>query len=67
MRLPAIAIDQDGLVAEANAAADAIFDDDVRIKNRRIFVRDLQARAILTEGLIYPQVPGKALCRQACL
>ena len=50
MRLPAIAIDQDGFVAEVNAAADAIFDDDIRIKDRRIFFRDPQARALLSKA-----------------
>ncbi|MGH6842603.1 MAG: hypothetical protein ACREDV_11010, partial [Methylocella sp.] len=45
MRLPAIALDQDGFVAEVNAAAEAIFDNDVKIKERRLFVRDAAARA----------------------
>ena len=49
MRLPAIALDQDGFVAEVNAAAEAIFDNDVKIKDRRLFVRDPAARALLKE------------------
>jgi hypothetical protein len=40
MRLPAIALDQHGFVAEVNAAAEAVFDNDFRIKDRRLFVRD---------------------------
>ena len=49
MRLPAIALDQDGFVAEVNAAAETIFDNDVKIKDRRLFVRDPAARALLKE------------------
>ncbi len=50
MRLPAIALDQDGFAAEVNAAAEAIFDNDVKIKDRRLFVRDAAARALLKEA-----------------
>jgi DNA-binding CsgD family transcriptional regulator len=49
MRLPAIALDQHGFVAEVNAAAEAVFDNDVKIKDRRLFVRDPAARALLKE------------------
>ncbi|MGQ0444224.1 MAG: helix-turn-helix transcriptional regulator, partial [Beijerinckiaceae bacterium] len=49
--LPAIALDQDGFVAEVNAAAEAIFDNDVKIKERRLFVRDAAARALLNEAI----------------
>jgi DNA-binding CsgD family transcriptional regulator len=51
MRLPAIVLDQDGLVAEVNAAAEAVFDNDFRIKDRRLFVRDPTARALLKEAI----------------
>ncbi|MFZ3326593.1 MAG: hypothetical protein WA231_12150, partial [Methylocella sp.] len=51
MRLPAIALDQDGFVADVNAAAEAIFDTDVKIKERRLFVRDAAARALLKEAI----------------
>ncbi|PNE09528.1 MAG: hypothetical protein CR217_19650 [Beijerinckiaceae bacterium] len=51
MRLPAIALDQDGFVAEVNAAAEAIFDTDVKIKERRLFVRDAAARVLLNEAI----------------
>jgi DNA-binding CsgD family transcriptional regulator len=49
MRLPAIALDQTGFVADVNAAADAVFDDNVKIKDRRLFVRDPAARVLLKE------------------
>jgi DNA-binding CsgD family transcriptional regulator len=51
MRLPAIALDQDGFVAEVNAAAETIFDNDVKIKGRRLFVRDPAAQALLNEAI----------------
>jgi DNA-binding CsgD family transcriptional regulator len=51
MRLPAIALDQHGFVAEVNAAAEAIFDNDFRIKDRRLFVRDPEARELLKEAI----------------
>jgi DNA-binding CsgD family transcriptional regulator len=49
MRLPAIALDQTGFVADVDSAADAVFDDNVKIKDRRLFVRDPAARALLKE------------------
>jgi DNA-binding CsgD family transcriptional regulator len=51
MRLPAIALDQHGFVAEVNAAAETIFDNDVKIKDRRLFVRDPAARALLKDAI----------------
>src|SRR5436853_7862663 len=51
MRLPAIALDQHGFVAEVNAAAEAVFDNDFKIKDRRLFVRDPAARALLKEAI----------------
>src|SRR5580700_5579712 len=51
MRLPAIALDQHGFVADVNAAAEAIFDNDVKIKDRRLFVRDFAARVLLKEAI----------------
>ena len=51
MRLPAIALDQHGFVAEVNAAAEAVFDNDFRIKDRRLFVRDTAARALLKDAI----------------
>jgi DNA-binding CsgD family transcriptional regulator len=51
MRLPAIALDGQGLVADTNAAAQAVFDDDVKVKDRRLFLRDSEARAQLKDVL----------------
>lgn len=51
MRLPAIALNQHGLVIDVNIAAGAVFDDDVMIKDKRLFVRDLQARGRLKASL----------------
>ena len=51
MRLPAIALDQHGFVAEVNAAAETIFDNDVKIKDRRLFVRDPAARVLLKDAI----------------
>jgi hypothetical protein len=39
MRLPAIALDRHGFVVDANAAAEVVFDDNVKIKDHRLFVR----------------------------
>jgi DNA-binding CsgD family transcriptional regulator len=51
MRLPAIALDRRRFVVDVNAAADAVFDNDVKIKDKRLFVRDLEARALLKASL----------------
>ena len=51
MRLPAIALDQHGFVADVNAAADAVFDQNIKIKDKRLFVRDLGARTLLKEAI----------------
>ena len=51
MRLPAIAIDQHGFVVDVNTTADAVFDHNIKIKDRRLFVRDSDARALLKEAI----------------
>jgi hypothetical protein len=51
MRLPAIAIDQHGFVADVNAAADVVFDNDIKIKDRRLFIRNPDARTHLKEAI----------------
>jgi DNA-binding CsgD family transcriptional regulator len=51
LRLPAIALDRHGFVAEVNASAEAVFDNDFRINDRRLFVRDPEARALLNDAL----------------
>src|SRR4029077_14334465 len=52
VRLPAIALDQHGFVAEVNAAAETIFDNDIKIKDRRLFVRDPAARILLKDAIV---------------
>src|SRR5208282_54324 len=51
MRLPAIALDQHGLVADVNAAAEAVFDQNINIKDRRLFVRNPDARTLLKNAV----------------
>jgi DNA-binding CsgD family transcriptional regulator len=51
MRLPTIALDQHGFVAGVNAAADAVFDHNIKIKDKRLFVRDPDARTLLKEAV----------------
>ncbi len=51
MRLPAIALDQHGFVADVNAAAEAVFDQNINIKDRRLFVRDPDARTLLKNAV----------------
>ncbi len=51
MLVPAISIDREGLVVDVNAAADAIFDDDLTISHQRLIVRDVEARAALKASL----------------
>ena len=47
MHLPAIALDRCGFVVDVNTAAAVVFDDDVKVKDKRLFVRDLEARKLL--------------------
>ena len=51
MSLPAIALDRHGFAIEANAAAEAVFDDNIKIKDRRLFVRDPDSRSILKQAI----------------
>jgi DNA-binding CsgD family transcriptional regulator/PAS domain-containing protein len=44
---PAITIDRSGFVLDANPAASALFDADIRIRNRRLVVHDPEARSCL--------------------
>ena len=50
--MPAIAIDQHGFVADVNAAADVVFDDDIKIKDRRLFIRNPNAGSTSRKPLI---------------
>jgi len=47
LRQPAVLLDLDGGVVGENVAAVAIFNSDLRIKDRRILIRDLEARTKL--------------------
>jgi DNA-binding CsgD family transcriptional regulator len=51
MRLPAIALDHYGFVVDANAAAEGVFDDNIKIKDRRLFIRDVAARTLLKDAI----------------
>ncbi|HUI19909.1 MAG TPA: hypothetical protein VLZ74_02530, partial [Methylocella sp.] len=51
MRLPAVALDRNGYVADVNAAADGVFDTNINIKDRRLFVRDPDSRTLLKEAI----------------
>jgi hypothetical protein len=64
IRLPAIALDRRGFVVDVNAAADAVFDNDVKIEAKRLFVRDLEARALLNASLEELTNPVKSLLAQ---
>lgn len=44
LALPALLLDLDGCVVETNASANALFDNDIRVRQRRLFIRDLDAR-----------------------
>lgn len=47
LRQPALLVDAGGLVVESNAALVEILDGDIRLKDRRLLVRDLDARGSL--------------------
>ena len=58
MQLPAIALDRDGFVADVNAAADAVFDNNIKIRDRRLFIRDPDARALLKDAIDQSRTPS---------
>ncbi len=41
---PALLLDLDGFVVEANAAANSLINNDVRVRQRRLYIRDAEAR-----------------------
>jgi DNA-binding CsgD family transcriptional regulator len=47
VRYAAVAIDQFGLVLDANPPAEAVFDDSLYIRNRRLLISDPQSRSSL--------------------
>jgi DNA-binding CsgD family transcriptional regulator len=44
---PAVSLDRLGFVIDANPRATGVFDDEIRVRNRRLFVRDKAARSAL--------------------
>ncbi len=58
MQLPAIALDRDGFVADVNAAADAVFDNNIKIRDSRLFIRDPDARALLKDAIDQSRTPS---------
>jgi DNA-binding CsgD family transcriptional regulator len=46
---PALVIDRNGLVLDANPRANELFDDDIRVHNRRLVVRDPFGRTLLDQ------------------
>ncbi len=60
MRVPAIALDGRGFVADVNTAAEAVFANDIKIKDRRLCVCDPHARALLEEAINRFRIPGPA-------
>ena len=58
MNLPTIALDWRGFVVDVTEAADEVFDDDFKIKdNKRLFIRDPEAREFLKEALKQLRTP----------
>jgi DNA-binding CsgD family transcriptional regulator len=51
VRQPALALDRLGFVIETNALANALFDEEFRIRNRRLCVQDQKARSALSRLL----------------
>jgi DNA-binding CsgD family transcriptional regulator len=51
IRQPALGIDRNGFVLMANDRAEQLFDDDIYIRDRRVFVRDRQASQLLDQIL----------------
>jgi DNA-binding CsgD family transcriptional regulator len=49
VRQPALVLDRQGMVLRTNAVADAGFDEDIRVRNRRLVVRDKKALAKLDQ------------------
>jgi DNA-binding CsgD family transcriptional regulator len=59
MRLPAIALDRDGFVTDVNSSAESVFDNNIRIKDRRVFIRDPESRAVLKDSIDQLKNPSK--------
>jgi DNA-binding CsgD family transcriptional regulator len=44
VKQPALALDRQGFVIDTNAAAEELFDEEIRVRGRRLYVRDQGAR-----------------------
>lgn len=62
MRQAAIALDRRGFVVGTNAAAETVFDNEIKIEDRRLFVRDPDARALLKEAIGRLKTPARLNC-----
>ena len=51
MRLPAVSLDPHGFVIDVNSGARALFDNNIKIRDRRLFIREVEARALLKASL----------------
>jgi DNA-binding CsgD family transcriptional regulator len=51
MRLPAIALDRRGFAVDTNSAAESVFDQNIKIKDRRLFVRDPDSRTLIKQAI----------------
>ena len=51
MNLLAIALDRHGLIADMTDAVDGVFDNEITIKDNRLFIRDRDARALLKKAI----------------
>jgi len=51
MRVPSVMLDEEGVVADANAATEAVFDENINIKDGRIYLRDADSRALLKDAI----------------
>jgi DNA-binding CsgD family transcriptional regulator len=51
LRQPALLMDAGGFVVQSNGALDGILDSEIRVKDRRLFIRDIDARNSLQSFL----------------
>jgi DNA-binding CsgD family transcriptional regulator len=51
MRLPAVSLDRHGFVIDVNTGARTLFDNNIKIRDRRLFIREVEARAMLKASL----------------
>ena len=59
MRVPAVALDRNGFVIEVNTVAEGVLGTDIKIKDRRVFLRDTAARALFNDAIEQLRDPGK--------